>query len=153
METAAMHTEDSRSLVKKAWAEFASRDAQRIAAMFWEDAEWLAPPGNGTAVALGGTNRIVGGDTIAAFIAIEMRRLFLDVAVTFRGLYADGPIVVVEEQMSAKLPNGGCYVNDYCFVFECRDGRIARVHEYMDTLGGYNQLFERGHPLESQTAA
>jgi hypothetical protein len=39
------------------------------------------------------------------------------------------------------------------WIFECRDGRIARVREYMDTLGGYNQLFEKGHPLQSQTAA
>jgi ketosteroid isomerase-like protein len=90
---------------------------------------------------------MIGPDVIANFIAREMQRLYLDVSVAFRGFHADGPIVIVEERMSAKLPNGGSYSNDYCFVFECRDGRIARVREYMDTLGGYQQLFERGHPL------
>jgi len=144
-----MQTEESRALVKKAWAEFASRDLGRIAAAFTDDAEWLAPEGNGTAVALGGANRMGGRDAIAAFIATEMRRLFSNVAVEFRGFFADGPIVVVEEQMRATLPNGTHYVNDYCFVFECRDGKIFRVREYMDTLGGFRQIFAKGHPLQA----
>jgi hypothetical protein len=148
-----VQTEDSRALVKQAWAAFASRDPARIAAVFADDAEWLAPPGNATAVALDGTNHMVGSHVIAAFIAADMRRLFLDVKVEFRGFHADGPVVVVEERMSARLPDGGSYVNDYCFIFECRDGRIARVREYMDTLGGHRQLFANGHPLTSAPAS
>ena len=148
-----MQTEESRALVKQAWAAFASRDPDRIAAVFAEDAEWLAPTGNGTAVALGCTSHMVGSGAIAAFIATDMRRLFLDVKVEFRGFHADGPVVVVEERMSAELPNGGAYVNDYCFVFECRAGRIVGVREYMDTLGGHRQLFEKGHPLTSVPAS
>jgi uncharacterized protein len=139
-----MQSEESRALVKAAWAAFASRDRDRIAAMFVSDAEWLAPKGNATAVALEGPDHM-----IAAFIASEMRRLFLDVAVDLRGFYADGPVVVVEAHLSAKLPNGGGYANDYCFVFECRDGCIARVREYMDTLSGQRQLFANGHPLRA----
>jgi ketosteroid isomerase-like protein len=152
-EIIAMETEQSRLLVKNAWATFASRDPDRIAALFADDAEWLAPHGNATAVALDGPNQMVGGHTIATFIATGMRRLFLDVAIEFRGVYADGPVVIVEERMSASLPNGGRYVNDYCFVFECRDGRIARVREYMDTLNGHRQLFANGHPLASREEA
>lgn len=144
-----MQTEESRALVKKAWSEFASRDPQRIAAMFSDDAEWLAPPDNATAVALSGANHMVGRDVIARFIASGMRVLFRDVKVDFRGVHADGAIVVVEEQMSAKLPNGDDYVNDYCFIFECRDGKIARVREYMDTLKGHRQIFAKGDPLQS----
>jgi uncharacterized protein len=142
-----MQSEDSRTLVKAAWAAFASRDRDRIAALFATDAQWLAPKDNATAAALEGPHHMIGPDTIAAFIATEMRRLFLDVAVDLRGFYADGPVVVVEAHLSAKLPNGGDYANDYCFIFECRDGRIARVREYMDTLGGQRQLFANGHPL------
>ena len=146
-----MQTEESRALVKKAWSEFASRDPQRIGAMFSDDAEWLAPPGNATAVALGGTNRMVGRDTVAHFIASGTSRLFSNRSVTFRGVYADGSIVIVEILLSAKLPSGDDYVNDYCFIFECRDGKIAHVREYMDTLKGYRQIFAKGHPLEGTT--
>ena len=109
----------------------------------------MAPQANGTAAAFKSEAGFKGAETIAAFIAVEMRRLFLDVRIDFRGFYADGPIVVVEERMTASLPNGGRYENDYCSVFECRDGRIARVREYMDTLNGYRQLFKNGPPLQS----
>ncbi len=142
-----MQSNDSKALVKAAWAAFASRDPDRIAAFFMDDAEWRAPAGNATAVALDMTHHMVGAAAIAAFIATGMRRLFTDVSITFRGFHADGPIVVVEERMSARLSNGIAYANDYCFIFECRDGRIARVREYMDTLGGHQQVFAMGHPL------
>ena len=144
-----MQTEESRALVKKAFAEFASRDRDRIAALFADDADWLAPPDNGTAVALNGPSHMVGAAVIAGFIASDMRRLFLNMAVSFRGFHADGAIVVVEAHLSSSLPNGRPYENDYCFIFECRDGRIAHVREYMDTLNGHRQLFEHGHPMEA----
>ncbi|HLW93657.1 MAG TPA: nuclear transport factor 2 family protein [Roseiarcus sp.] len=143
-----MQTEESRALVKDAWAAFASRDASRIAALFAEDAEWIAPQANGTAMAFSSEAGFKGAETIAAFIATEMRRLFLDVKIDFRGFYADGPIVIVEERMTANLPHGGRYENDYCLVFECRAGKIASVREYMDTLSGYRQLFRNGPPLD-----
>jgi hypothetical protein len=142
-----MQTEESRALVTQAWAAFAGRDSRRIASFFEDDAEWIAPQANGTAVAFGGEAGFKGAETIAAFIADVMRRLFLDVKIDFRGFYADGPIVIVEERMTANLPYGGRYENDYCFVFECRNGKIARVREYMDTLNGYRQLFRNGPPL------
>ena len=142
-----MQSDDSKALVKAAWAAFASRDPDRIAAFFMDDAEWLAPADNATAVALNVTHHMVGSDVIAAFIATGMRRLFQDVSIAFRGFHADGPIVVVEERMSARLPNGIACANDYCFIFECRDGCIARVREYMDTLGGHQQVFAAGNPL------
>jgi ketosteroid isomerase-like protein len=41
-----------RDIVLNAWKTFSSRDAERIAALFTEDAEWIAPEGNATAVAL-----------------------------------------------------------------------------------------------------
>ena len=142
-----MQTEESRALVTQVWAAFASRDAERIAAFFEEDAEWIAPQANGTARAFNAQAGFKGASKIAEFIAAVMRQLFLDVKIDFRGFYADGATVVVEERMTANLPYGGRYENDYCFVFECRNGKIARVREYMDTLNGYRQLFWNGPPL------
>ena len=133
---------DNRAIVQTAWQAFASHDADQIAAVFTEDAEWLAPPENATAVALAAPSHMIGGKAIAHFIADDFPRLFVgDVSVTFHALHADGDQVVVEETMTAKLANGNHYANDYCFVFELRDGLIHRVREYMDTARGHRLIF------------
>ncbi|MEU1203856.1 nuclear transport factor 2 family protein [Nocardia sp. NPDC005825] len=135
-------TTDSRAIVQEAWRAFASHDAERIAAFFTADAEWLAPAGNATAVALDGPSHMIGRQAITHFLAHEFSRLFVgDVAVEFRGFYVDGDRVIVEETMSATLANGNAYRNDYCFIFELRDGLIHRVREYMDTARGHRDVF------------
>lgn len=132
----------SKQIVLDAWAAFASRDRRRIAAAFTEDAEWLAPPGNATAVALGFTDHMIGREQIAEFIAVEFGKLFVsDVRLDFKGVYAEDHVVVVEERMSATLASGRPYELDYCFIFELRQGRIARVREYMDTAAGHRMMF------------
>jgi ketosteroid isomerase-like protein len=135
-------TIDNRAVVQAAWRAFASHDAEQIAVFFTEDAEWLAPAGNATAVALDAPSHMIGRQAITHFLAYEFPRLFVsDVAVDFRGFYVDGDRVVVEETMSATLANGNAYRNDYCFVFELRDGLIRRVREYMDTARGHRDIF------------
>lgn len=137
-----MTSQQSREMVQGAWRAFASRDPEQVSAVFTEDAEWLAPAGNATAVALGGTNHMVGREAIVHFLTVDFPRLFTkDVTVTFRGFHADGDVVVVEETMEATLSNGNSYSNDYCFVFELRDGLIHRVREYMDTARGARMVF------------
>ncbi|WP_086843661.1 nuclear transport factor 2 family protein [Amycolatopsis kentuckyensis] len=132
----------SREIVENAWKAFATHDADRISAVFTEDAEWLAPPGNATAVALGGPSHLVGRKAIVQFLAEDFPRFFAsDVTVTFHGFHADGDRVVVEETMTATLANGNRYANDYCFVFELRDGLVHRVREYMDTARGHRMVF------------
>ncbi|MEQ4719759.1 nuclear transport factor 2 family protein [Nonomuraea sp. B19D2] len=138
-----MTSERNRELVKRAWRSFSTRDKDLIATFFTQDAEWLAPPGNATAVALGGSHHMVGRDAIVCFLTVDFPRMFVaDVAVDFRGFYADGDVVVVEETMQATLANGNAYRNDYCFVFELQDGLIHRVREYMDTANGHRMVFD-----------
>jgi ketosteroid isomerase-like protein len=132
-----MSSQRRRELVRGAWQAFATRDPERIRPFFHDAAEWRAPAGNATAVALGVTDHMVGRDAIVNFLTRDFPRLFTDaVSVRFRGFYADGDTVVVEETMNATLANGNQYSNDYCFVFELRDGLIYRVREYMDTAKG-----------------
>jgi len=132
----------NKQLVISAWEAFASRDPDRVAAVFTPDAEWLAPPDNATAGALDGTSHLIGRDRIVEFLTAEFGTVFVaDVSIDFRGFYADGDVVVVEERMQATLAHGGHYDNDYCFIFEMADGRIKRVREYMDTQRGA-RLFE-----------
>jgi ketosteroid isomerase-like protein len=132
----------SRDVVQNAWKAFASHDADQISAVFTEAAEWLAPPGNATAVALSCPSHMIGRQAIARFLAEDFPRLFThDVSVTFRGFHADGDRVIVEETMTATLANGHHYANDYCLVFELLDGLIHRVREYMDTARGHRMVF------------
>lgn len=135
-------SQQSGTIVQNAWKAFASHDADEISAVFTDDAEWLAPSGNATAVALDAPSHMVGKKAIVRFLAEDFPRFFArDVTVTFHGFHADGDRVVVEETMTATLANGNHYANDYCFVFELRDGLIHRVREYMDTARGHRMIF------------
>ncbi|KWV61068.1 ketosteroid isomerase [Bradyrhizobium macuxiense] len=131
----------AKDIVLNAWKTFATRDAAQIASCFTADAEWIAPAGNATAVALDHTDHLIGAEQIARFIASEMRRLYSDVDITFRAVHADGDSVIVEERMLATLPDGRPYDNDYCFVFVVEGGRIKQVREYMDTRKGWQMVF------------
>jgi uncharacterized protein len=132
----------AKEVVVTAWKTFKTRDIGQIAALFTPDAEWIAPAGNATAVALDHTHHMIGPDQIARFIACEMHQLFFDIDISFRGIYADGDIVILEERMLATLPGGRSYDNDYCFVFVLSGDRIKQVREYMDTRRGWQMIFE-----------
>ncbi len=51
---------------------------------------------------------------------------------TKRGALASGDRVALEVESYAETP-GGIYNNCYCFMMTVRDGKIVRVHEYVDT--------------------
>lgn len=133
---------NNQDVVMAAWRAFATRDPSQVAAVFTEDAEWLAPKDNATAVALDGTAHMIGRDAIVHFITSDFGKLFVaDVQIDFRRVYADGDTVIIEDRFQATLSNGRHYDNDYCFFFELRDGRIPRVREYMDTQRGRECIF------------
>lgn len=141
-----MNAADAKNAVIDAWRAFASRDRSRIEACFAPEAEWLAPPGNATAVALQYPHHMVGRDSIVRFIVDEFPRLFVrDVRVDFGDVLCEGNKVVLQERMQAVLANGRSYVNDYCFIFELdASGRIRRVREYMDTRAGHEMVLGAG---------
>ena len=49
-------------------------------------------------------------------------------------MVAEGDKVAVEAESYAKTVTGGVYNNHYHFLITVRDGQIAGVKEYMDTL-------------------
>jgi uncharacterized protein len=137
-----MNAEDNKRAAMATWKAFASRNPVEIAAMFTDDAEWFAPPGNASAMALNATKHVMGKADIVQFIAFDFGKLFTrDVELDFKGFYGDGDIVVVEHRLRATLPNGAPYDNDYCFVLEMENGRIRRMREYMDTAKGHRMIF------------
>ena len=133
------------------YAAFGSGDPRRISELLHDDVIWVAPPGNATQVALGlgnsedagapdGSNNL-GKHQIVQFMAHNFSRFFLKPRNEFRSLVAEGSLVFTEHRLSATLPNGRQYLNDYCFAYEVRDGKIQHIREYMDTRGGWAQVF------------
>jgi hypothetical protein len=147
---------DSKQTVLALYGAYSTGDAEKISGLLHDEVIWTAPAGNATQVALGlGRPDDVGPpcggndldrDAIVAFMAYNFARLFDGVDNTFRTVVAEGDVVVVEHRLSAILPNGRTYVNDYCFVYEVRDGKVWRIREYMDTRGGWAQVFGESKP-------
>jgi ketosteroid isomerase-like protein len=147
---------DSKQTVLALYGAYATGDAEKINDLLHDEVMWTAPAGNATQVALGlgrpedagppcGANDL-DRDAIVAFMAYNFARFFGDADNSFRTVVAEGEVVVVEHRLSATLPNGRSYVNDYCFVYEVRDGKVRRICEYMDTRGGWAQVFGEDAP-------
>ncbi|HSV50787.1 MAG TPA: nuclear transport factor 2 family protein [Burkholderiaceae bacterium] len=145
-----------KETVKSLYAAYAAGDPARIADLLHENVVWVAPAGNATQVALGlgspddagapsGANDL-GRREIVQFMAYNFARLFSSVKNEFRSMISEGDLVVAEHRLSAVLPNGRNYVNDYCFAYEVREGKIRRIREYMDTRGGWAQVFGKEAP-------
>jgi len=130
-----------KETVLAAWAAFATRDPAKVAAQFTPDAEWIAPEGNATAIALDGPCHLTGPKQLATFITEWVPKLFKDVQIEFQRVLEAGDTVVIELRYKADLVNGRRYDNRYCFLFDVEDGRVRRVREHMDTLAGQKQIF------------
>lgn len=149
---------DSKQTVLALYGAYAAGDAEKISGLLHDEVVWTAPAGNATQVALGlgrpedagppGGVNTLDRDAIVTFMAYNFARFFANVENDFRTVVAEADVVVVEHRLSATLPNGRSYVNDYCFVYELRDGKVWRIREYMDTRGGWEQVFGEGEPLQ-----
>jgi uncharacterized protein len=147
---------DSKQIVMALYGAYATAEPDQIAGWLHHDVVWTAPAGNATQVALGlgspedagpprGANEL-DRDAIVAFMAYNFARFFGGVDNAFRTVVAEGNVVVVEHRLAATLPNGRPYLNDYCFIYEVRDGNVWRIREYMDTRGGWAQVFGQDRP-------
>jgi ketosteroid isomerase-like protein len=132
------------------WRAFASGDPAQIRAALTPDARWIAPHGNATAIASGASaEQMLTVDGMIAFLTGPYRRLFPDSAkVAFTKVVAEGETVVMEQTFQARLANGRDYANRYCWVIETRDGKVAELREYMDTHGGFAQIFGDATPRQ-----
>jgi uncharacterized protein len=127
------------------YAAYASRDPARILNLLHEEAVWVAPAGNATQVALGlgspddagaprGANDL-NRNEIVQFMAHNFARFFINPKNEFLSMVAEGNVVITEHRLSASLPNGRSYLNDYCFAYEVSDGKVIRIREYVAQVG------------------
>jgi uncharacterized protein (TIGR02246 family) len=125
-----VETEDTRRLIEEYYATLPTGDREKLASLFTEDVEWL-PPESAPFGAFKGREAVtaeLGGDTPKRIFQMRTFRL------TVHRILADGDTAVVQQAISARTRDGDKqYDNEYCWVYTCRDGQIARIVEYADT--------------------
>jgi ketosteroid isomerase-like protein len=108
-----------------------SGDRDAVRALFAEDATWTLHAGD---LPISGT--FEGRDAIFdEFLARALGHYepgTIELEIT--GMTAEDERVVLQWTSRARTTSGRAYENGCIGVFEVRDGRIAAVREYMDTL-------------------
>lgn len=128
MTNAAGSVETNKAIVKSFLAVFSTGNVAGILDGLEDDATWWV---SGRLQGLSGTytkadlGPLLKGAT-ALYTTGALR-------ITPLEMIAEGNRVAVEAESYAELTDGRVYNNLYHFVFEIRNGRIARVKEYMDT--------------------
>ncbi|MFG2598336.1 nuclear transport factor 2 family protein [Streptomyces sp. NPDC048462] len=115
----------------------AAGDLDRLRAFFGPEATWTLAgdlPVSGTWT---GPDEIFG-----SFVARMVERLVPEsMEFEFVGVIAEGERVLAEWKTRAQARAGGRYDQHCLAVFTVRDGRIAAVREYFDTLHAHTVVF------------
>ena len=122
-------TREAKEIVRRYIDASNEGDRATIAASFTDDATftiWGEMPVSGTTV---GKQSIMEEFLPAARTLFQPGTLHLQVD----RILADGDHVIAEVKAHGKSAAGELYENEYCMVFEMRDGRISALREYMDT--------------------
>lgn len=132
-------TADARVVLQSYLDALIAGDLDAIAASFTDDATWSL---HGT-LPLAGVRR--GRQDILDFL-LSAGSLYAPGTqrFTFGEITAEGDRAVLEWQVRGiAAATGKRYANEYCGVFVIRDGRIAEVREYLDSLHVADTLFEQ----------
>lgn len=106
-----------------------SGDLEKLRPFFHDASVWLP-----MVTAIAGAGAHVGMGIIDDFLA-PVRGMFEpgDPKVHPTAIFSDGDIVGVESRSTGKTQDGKVYDNLYAWVFRVSDGKIDRIHEYMDS--------------------
>ena len=125
-----MSIEANKAIVQQFLAKFGSGDADGLIDSLTDDATWwiggkpdqLPQAGMKTKEGISAVLRGIGAKIPGG---IDMR---------IRGMIGEVDKVAAEVEAHGEITNGRIYNNEYHFLFTIRDGRIAAVKEYNDTL-------------------
>jgi ketosteroid isomerase-like protein len=122
-------TQTSHELIEEFIAARNARDRERIAALLTDDVEWVLPRSHERESPTGpdAVDALAGGLTGTVFDLATIKR-------EVKRITAEGDVVAVEQTMSGTTLDGKDYSNEYVWIYELREGRIARIFEHMDTL-------------------
>jgi uncharacterized protein (TIGR02246 family) len=133
-----METEATRSLVQQFLTARSAGDVDAMAALLADDAVWRLPQSAtfGPFEGREAVAKALGGVSGSIFDPATVKR---DV----RKVIVDGDTAVVQQRLTATTQKGKEYANEYCWVYTCRDGKVALLEEYADTLYASKILFPR----------
>ena len=124
-----MQTEESRQLVLEYLKAQGSGDGARMMELLDENVEWLPPGAIGLEIGRGPI-AVLEALTTAGQKFFDMSTLKAEI----RWIVAEGDKVVVRQRMQATAANGRPYDNEYVWIYVCKDGRITRMEEHVDSL-------------------
>src|ERR1700761_5033905 len=125
-------TEETRTVVQDYYAALGKGDRARLKELLAPDAVLIPPPSS--------TNpRRENADEIINMLCGGSLKDTFDFSKPFhleiRRMVADGDVAVVQQHLTATAKaTGNAYDNQYCWIYEVRDGRIASMEEYADTV-------------------
>ena len=127
-----METSETRRLIESYYEALRSGDRDRVSSLVADDCRWVPPAG-------APFEPIDGGPAVVEALTGGVIRQMFDLSQPFalevRSMMADGDTAVVQQRLTATAKETGQpYDNQYCWVYTCRDGRIAHMEEYADTL-------------------
>lgn len=125
-----MSTEQTRQLIEDYYAAAATGDRDKLAEMLTEDVVWT--PAETVPIKAQQGRRVV-----SSIVSGRGRENMFDMdtfSLTVHRKVVDGDTAIVLQAISAKTVKGNQYDNEYCWVYTCRDGQIAAITEYVDTL-------------------
>ena len=94
---------------------------------------------------------LVGHERTSAYWAY-VRSIFKEASKSIvERMTAEGDLVVVESRGDNEAKDGTRYDNEYCLVFQLKDGMIVEMREYMDTA--YTEQVFGPHPDPGGVAA
>lgn len=125
-----MSIEANKKLVAEFFAHFKRKEVQQVLDKMTPDATWWIG-GKVELFPLAGTKtKKEIGEILMSLIPGTKDGL----AITPHGMVAEGDKVAVEAESLGVLGNGRTYNNFYHFLITIRDGKIASVKEYLDTM-------------------
>ncbi len=126
-----MQTEETRRLMDRYLERRVANDPA-LEEFFAEDVEWQLPasvcatPYKGRTLVL----ELLNGGLSAQVLDVTTEKREVTRVIV------DGDTAAVEQRLTATTHWGAEYVNEYCWVYTWRDGKIVRLREYNDTLHG-----------------
>jgi ketosteroid isomerase-like protein len=125
-------TETTRRIVEEYYAALGRGDRDRLLELLAPDCHW-APPASAPIEPVTGAEGIA--DALGRTVVKTMFDLKQPFALEIRRMVVEGPVAVVQQRLTATAKATGLpYDNQYCWIYEVRDGRIVDIEEYADTV-------------------
>lgn len=125
-----MSLDANKKLVADFFAHFKRKDVQGALDMMAPDATWWIGGKPELFPICGLKTKAQIGEILQSLVPTTRDGL----AITPKGMVAEGDKVAVEAESLGVLGNGRTYNNEYHFLVTVRDGKIAAVKEYLDTM-------------------